>query len=352
MELKGSFTSHQEAIQAANKLKGNEAIKKEADGSFGVYSLTAEEKKAVDKHDFSQFTEDVLTFTLDRVKGADKVVDRFSSTEYKTVDAARTAAEAHPGHEALVRNDNGTISLFPFVEEDKAKAAESGSFSKFANDTIAVSLDKPGADTLFEAVDARSKKLAQLADELMDNVHANQAKLTKKSKDKPNKYTLGAESVDVAAGRVEADCSGFIKAMHQKVGVEFGPRSAEEIGRLVRSGKGPFKPVKHGADIRPGDILSFSLPERTEITGHIMMAAGEPEPILKNGKLVGYHLRIIDSTSKAHGDDSDHGNGKSGAGNGIITVGVDRNDRINTLSWKDNFGGYTYRHEVTVGRIK
>lgn len=353
MELKGSYASHQEAVQAANKLKGNEAISKDADGKFSVHSLSAEEKKLVDKADFSQFTADVVSFSIDKVKGADKVVDRFSGHQYKTHMDAQLASLDHPGHEAIVRNDNGTLSLLPFVEDEMVQGTRQGNFSKFAPNTIAVSLAGPLSDTIYQAVDARGSQLAKNAETLMQNIDANLAKLPKKSKQKPNQYVLGGETVDIAGGKVAADCSGFLKAMYEKVGVEFGARTAEDIGRMVRSGKGPFRQIKHGADIRRGDILSFSLPERTEITGHAMMAIGDPEPIYNaKQKLIGYNLRIIDSTSRAHGDDTDHGNGKSGAGMGTITVGVDANDRIISLSWGKDFQMYDYKHEVTVGRLK
>lgn len=354
MELKSTFPSQQAAVQAANKLKGHEAIKQEADGTFGVYSLNAEEKKQLESRDFSHFSEDVISFSVDQPKGADKVVDRVSGHQYKSLEAARTAAAAHPGNETIARNDNGTLSIVPFVDDEKAEDAEGGHFSKFAANTREVSLASPtGAVQIIEAVDARATELANNAQTLMDNIHANQAKLGKKSKTKPNQYVLGGNIVDIAKGKVAADCSGFLKGMYESVGIDFKPRTAEDIGKMVRSGKGPFRQIKHGADIRPGDVLSFSLPERTEITGHAMMAVGNPEPIHDaKGKLTGYNVRIIDSTSRAHGDDTDHGNGKSGAGMGTITVGVDKNDKINSLSWGKNFQMYDYKHEVTVGRIK
>lgn len=357
MELKGSYASQAEAIAAANKLKGHEAIKKEADGQYSIHSLSAEEKKAVDQRDFSQFTEDIVSFSLDQPKGADKVLDRFSGHQYKNLDAAKQAASAHEGHEAFIRNSNGTISLFPFVEDDKLQGAEAGNFSKFSKDIIAVSLDRGASEEFKEAVDARSKTLVSNAETLMDKIHANQQALAQqgkkgKLKEKPNQYVLGGEKVDIDKGKVAADCSGFIKAMYEKIGVEFGPRTADAIGDLVRSNKGPFRQIRSGSDIRPGDILSFELPERTEISGHIMMAVGEPEAIVKNGKTIGYNIRIIDSTSKEHTDDTDHGKGKSGAGLGTITVGVDAQDKVNSLSWKADFGGYTYRHGITVGRLK
>ncbi len=354
MELKSSFPTQQAAVAAANKLKGHEAIKQEADGSFGVYSLSAEEKKQVDSRDFSKFTQDIVSFSIDQPKGADKVVDRISEHQYKSLEAAREAAAAHPGNETIARNDNGTLSMIPFVDDDKVEDAEGQHFSKFAANTREVAIQGVDGKTEFiEAVDARGTELAENAKTLMDNIHANQAKLGKKAKSKPNQYVLGGNTVDIAGGKVAADCSGFLKGMYAKVGVDFTPRTAEDIGRMVRSGKGPFRQIKHGADIRPGDVLSFSLPERTEITGHAMMAVGKPEPIQNaKGQVIGYNLRIIDSTSRAHGDDTDHGNGKSGAGMGTITVGVDKNDKVISLSWGKNFEMYDYKHEVTVGRIK
>jgi hypothetical protein len=346
-EAIGKNLSLEKARATAKSHSGNEAIVKDQDGTFSVYSLNKNDSDNISKKNYSSYESSVAEFSI-MAKGGDKILDRVSTEKFKTKDQAENAAKLHSGSEALVRNDDLTFSLQP-LDELQLKNVESRNFKGTSAKVYEFVVEKsPESNLIVEPITLSGEKIVENAKELLKNIDSN--------KGKHNEYVLGggdSDSVSISKGISETDCSGFVRAMASKVGVDLNDQNAAGIGKMIRNGKGPLKRVERGGDIKPGDILTFALPSRSDISGHAMIAISEPTPIYnKKQQIVGYNIRIADSTSRPHGDDKNRKTG-DGAGSGLISIGVDpKTDKIKSLSWQDNFKGYDYKQEVSVGRFK
>lgn len=344
MDSIGSFKTQTEARIFASKHVGNEAITKNQDGSFGVHSLTKEENQALVNKDFSNISKDVVEFSVDIAGSKDKIIDRISSEKFKNIESARNAASEHSGHEAIGKNQDGSFSIFPFLD-DKLSDVQKEDFSKFSQNTVEVSVQK--SDTENKIIEL--PKVGKKAQVLLDNI-SNLLENIKENKTDRNNYGRGDELVDINNGIVDADCSGFVTSMLKKSGVGMERDTASGIGNTIRKPSNPFfNRVKQAQDIKPGDVITYSR-IGGGITGHVMIVTGDPEPVKKNGKIVGYNLKIADSTSIKHTDDDRRGG--SGAGSGIVSVNVDKNGNMTGFHWRSNLEWRNESSKVTVGRIK
>ncbi len=346
-EAIGRNLSLDKARETAKNHSGNEAIVKETDGTFSVFALNKKDSENVTKKNYSSYESNVVEFSM-MAKGGDKILDRVSTEKFPTKELAEKAAKARPGSEAIIRNDDLSCSIKP-LDELQLQNVTLKNFRETEAKIYEFVIEKPLQDSMIiQPVPPSSEKMVGNINELLKNIDSN--------KGKRNDYVLGggdSDSVNVAKGISETDCSGFVRAMANKAGIDLNDQNAAGIGKMIRKGKGPLKRIERGGDIKPGDILTFALPRRSDISGHAMIAIGEPTPILnKKQQIVGYNIRIADSTSRPHGDDPARKTG-DGAGTGFISVAVDpKNDKIKSLSWQDNFKGYDYKQEVSVGRFK
>ena len=89
--------------------------------------------------------------------------------------------------------------------------------------------------------------------------------------------------------------------------------------------------------LQPGDVIAWRNMAYTPghgDTGHIMLVAGAPAPVARAGKVVGYDVPIIDSTSHGHGLADDRLKGvKSGLGQGAVFFPVDATGAATGFSW-------------------
>ncbi|KAB2840640.1 hypothetical protein F9K50_05445, partial [bacterium] len=115
--------------------------------------------------------------------------------------------------------------------------------------------------------------------------------------------------IDLEAGLVRCDCSQLVGAILE----EAAPAAASEAsGLAARIFAGirrvdPARPsegwqrILRIADLRPGDVIAWPTPPGlpSRVSGHVVIAVGPPEAY-RNGYLV----RIADSTSLPHGEDT------------------------------------------------
>lgn len=163
--------------------------------------------------------------------------------------------------------------------------------------------------------------------------------------------------IDLDQGLFQCDCSGMVDWILSGS----APQALKETEAVMKKGHGrpvvatyvatlkkiPYdKPsagwqhVQKIADAKPGDIIAWPTPDwyPSEATGHMGIVVGEPEAVPG-----GYLIRIADSTSYPHGEDTRREG--SGFGYGTILITVDDQTGAGTGQ------GWTGRHsEATVIR--
>lgn len=164
---------------------------------------------------------------------------------------------------------------------------------------------------------------------------------------KENKYVLGGTKIDYQNCIVNTDCSGLMRRLWKDAGVSLKGMNAAAITRHIEDPSSPFVEITNPALLQAGDMIGVKMP-KASVSGHVMMAWGPPTPIIKDGQIKGYNLRIIDSSS-SHSEDI-RPNGRSGIGSGIISFSVDsRTGLLDKFYWKANLKGGSYP-DVALGR--
>ncbi len=141
--------------------------------------------------------------------------------------------------------------------------------------------------------------------------------------------------VDETRGRYHFDCSGMTQWVLRKAAPVAAQAAAWKLPRRPlaadyarRIAKAPSNEPKHGwqrieslEDARPGDVIAWVKPKiiQSRYTGHVAFIA--LPPVRVTGYSDAYLVRVIDSTSLLHHDDTrqDH----SGFGLGTILLVVD-----------------------------
>lgn len=175
-----------------------------------------------------------------------------------------------------------------------------------------------------------------------------------KSSVRDNKYSHDPTIVP-EKGVFHGDCSDFIGYLLGKVnpkalkGVPVDAGRVEPRARdyfaffkdrpLVGGGaaKQPWGKVRRPADLRPGDIVAWKneayVPGKNS-TGHVMLVTEAPRPVRREGKLLGYDVPIIDSTSHGHGlADPRKRGGQTGLGSGAVFFPTDEAGLAIGFSW-------------------
>lgn len=162
-----------------------------------------------------------------------------------------------------------------------------------------------------------------------------------------NKYVLGGTQVDFQKGVVHTDCSGLVRTLWKQVGVSLKGLNAAGITQHIQDPKSDFLEISHPAQIQAGDVIGVKMP-KADVSGHVMIAWGSPQPIVKNGQVLGYNLRVLDSSSSHSEDQRPHG--KNGLGTGIISLKIDpQTGNLTRFYWRANLSGSSWS-DVAVGR--
>jgi hypothetical protein len=174
--------------------------------------------------------------------------------------------------------------------------------------------------------------------------------------------------IDPQSGRYYADCSGFVAFLLKQIDptlldaiptTHARPLAEDYYNAFAMAptvGKGGpnaiWERVPKASQIRPGDVIALDHPnwQPGQNTGHVMVVLGLPEPVYRHGKLVAYNIRVADSTTQPHSDDTRPA-GTDGIGSGVIAVVVDRQNRpIGIQNGQYSHHAKT-KSPVAVGRI-
>ncbi|HKX11849.1 MAG TPA: hypothetical protein VJP40_01760 [bacterium] len=134
--------------------------------------------------------------------------------------------------------------------------------------------------------------------------------------------------VDLLKGNFEFDCSGMVDwILERSAPTAFAelkaerPRVIEYVKALkaipANQPSAGWRRIAKIADAEPGDIVAWPTPDwyPSSATGHMGILVAAPEAV--DG---GFLLRLADSTSYPHGDDSREGGTGFGYGTVLITV--------------------------------
>jgi cell wall-associated NlpC family hydrolase len=287
---------------------------------------------------------------------------------------ARDVARANTGSEAIVKQSNGDYSVVQLTPEDTAKARniESANFSpnkvefllEGNNDVIinknASFFDRSkskltngledledGANTVINKANNVRKDMMNTIETLVDNIS-----------DKTNNYVWGGrgdKSFDPEKGISNVDCSGLLNEVFKEAGVNIPYMSTEGLDTYIKNGQGVLRENSNASTIKYGDVINY--PPIGKSSGHVMIAAGEPEAVTRNGRIVGYKLNTFDSSPDGTGtrraDSGSRAFGTRGAGFREIFLFTDNSGKVtglNTLGQESTRGGY--HTGVRIGTLK
>lgn len=95
--------------------------------------------------------------------------------------------------------------------------------------------------------------------------------------------------------------------------------------------------VPQPAQLEGGDVIAWNNDEYVpgkSSTGHVMLVSGVPREIRVGGRVAGYDVPVIDSTSHGHGPADDRVPGvKTGLGQGTVYFPVDARGEATGFSW-------------------
>lgn len=168
-------------------------------------------------------------------------------------------------------------------------------------------------------------------------------------------------SVDENTGTYHYDCSGFVGyALSRADPCAFSillherPNAAQFYYHLAQMssipGKGGWMRVLTPLSLTPGDIIVWLKPDESDAksTGHIMIVAGEP---FRNPHREGEVLvRVIDSTTSPHADDTRNA-GQTGLGTGTIGIMTDSSGIPTGYYWRGGVSTSLQETEMVFARI-
>jgi hypothetical protein len=151
--------------------------------------------------------------------------------------------------------------------------------------------------------------------------------------------------VDPRRGLYLFDCSGLVTwVLEQEAPTSrkytYAPRPTardyvEAIDRApARGTRGGWQRVANVADAQAGDVFAWTRPRHfpsDEMTGHTGFILRAPKRLPGLGNV--YSVRIADSTSVPHQDDTRDKGGEGGFGRGTILIGADDHARPASYGW-------------------
>lgn len=167
-------------------------------------------------------------------------------------------------------------------------------------------------------------------------------------------------SVDEARGRYLWDCSGMTNWVLGRA----APRSLRGLGasrpRAMRYARvierAPTTRPRRGwqrvpiAEVRPGDVFAWETPIerfRRHATGHVGFVVSAPERVHDDL----WAVRIVDSTSGPHQDDTRPWDGVGGTGRGTMTFQTDARGDVVAYGWWGTESPAYVRARVVFGRV-
>jgi hypothetical protein len=173
-------------------------------------------------------------------------------------------------------------------------------------------------------------------------------------------YARGTR-VDEKKGIYHFDCSGMVDWVLQKgapvarsssaAGLEHRPLASDFYRRIARAPVdrelGGWRQVVRLEDAAPGDVIAWIKPAvvPSHNTGHVAVIV--LDPVRLPGHDDAYLVRVADSTSLYHQDDTREG--RNGFGLGTILILTDSSGAPARYGWV-GLRGWTFETQIAVGR--
>jgi hypothetical protein len=173
-------------------------------------------------------------------------------------------------------------------------------------------------------------------------------------------YSRGMR-VDERKGIYEFDCSGMVDWVLQKsaplarsssaAGLEHRPLASDFYRRIARAPvdreRGGWRQVARLEDAAPGDVIAWIKPAivPSHNTGHVAVIV--QDPVRLPGRDDAFLVRVADSTSLHHQDDTREG--RNGFGLGTILVVTDASGAPTRYGWV-GLRGWTFETPIAIGR--
>ncbi len=167
--------------------------------------------------------------------------------------------------------------------------------------------------------------------------------------------------VDERKGIYDFDCSGMVDWILQKsaplarsssaAGLDHRPLASDFYRRIARAPvdreRGGWKQVARLEDASPGDVIAWIKPPiiPSPNTGHVAVIV--LDPVRLPGRDDAFLLRVADSTSLLHQDDTRAG--RNGFGLGTILVLTDASGAPTRYGWV-GLRGWTFETQIAIGR--
>jgi len=167
--------------------------------------------------------------------------------------------------------------------------------------------------------------------------------------------------VDERRGIYEFDCSGMVDWILQKSapaahsssaeGLEHRPLASDFYRRIARAPvdreRGGWRQVPRIEDAAPGDVIAWIKPAivPSHNTGHVAVIV--LDPVRAPGRDDAFLVRVADSTSLLHQDDTRAG--RNGFGFGTILVVADATGAPARYGWV-GLRGWTFETPIAIGR--
>jgi hypothetical protein len=168
--------------------------------------------------------------------------------------------------------------------------------------------------------------------------------------------------VDVRAGTYDWDCSGMTAWVLKRTAPSAlrSLKSSRPVARTFAAAieKAPTGRAKNGwqriediADVMPGDVFAWRRPRGmpSKNTGHVGFVVDKPIPV---PEIPGaWAVRIIDSTSFFHQDDTRRSDPDGGFGTGTVTFLADADGRVTHYGWHGTRSDWYVITRVVFGRV-
>ncbi len=194
---------------------------------------------------------------------------------------------------------------------------------------------------------------------VLDVIHRIDARL------RTTRYTH-VTHVDEREGRYDFDCSGMAAWVLSRA----APRAHAAVMR--RNGRGrpvaanyhdviadapadrnarDWLRIQHASELRPGDVIAWRRPPAvaSRNTGHVLFVVGAPRRVDREGRR--FLVRVVDSTSIPHGDDTRPRMHASGFGYGTILLALDDpRGEVTAYGWYGLATRIDFRTHLALGR--
>lgn len=292
-------------------------------------------------------------------------VNKPIATNVDSLIEARKIARQNQGSEVIIEQANGNYTVTKLTPEEmnKVKDIKNANFTPSKVEFMMENENgennvviNPNASFLDRAQSKATNGL-EIVDNARKNIMNTITTLVDNLTDRNNDYVWGGRTdFDPEKGISNVDCSGLLNSVFRESGLKVPDMTTEDLDTYIKNGQGILRQDNNASKIKYGDVINY--PPQGKKTGHVMIAAGIPEPVVRNGQIVGYKLLTFDSAPDNSGSRRLEGKkqpelGRKGAGYREIFLFTDKNGMVtglNTMGSESKTGGY--HGGVRIGVLK